>query len=141
MFRLHFTIDQRDCQHIGQTVIRLLLGSHSSLVAFLATANDAMGYRERLEPDCRDCSYLEARASTNVERRVERGLGVDLGIVPFHDRSAHAFQILSSPVNLEGTGDHLLKSLGALEYRFGSGDSAACEQRGVRRRHRCIWIR
>ena len=65
-----------------------------------------------------------------MERRVERGLGVDLGIVPFHDRSAHAFQILLPPANLEGTGDHLPKSLGALEYRFGSGDSAACEQRG-----------
>src|SRR5690606_10312525 len=104
--------------------------AHGALVALLAATDDRVRDVEGGQPHRGDRARVEADAGADLLGRVERGLGVDLGVVPLDDRATHRLEVLVGPVDGEVTGDGLLEALVALEDLLWAGDATAGQERG-----------
>ena len=93
----HLPVEQRDGEQVGERVVGLLLRADLLLAALLAAADDVVGDLEGLELDPLDRGRVERMRFAQLEQRLERRLGVDLGVVALEEGAADALEVLVVP--------------------------------------------
>src|SRR5262245_23761296 len=133
-------IENGDRYDVWQAVISLLLCPNDVLVAFDATADDVIGHVEGLDIDPRHLGGDEAMLLFKLQDALDGRLRVNFGVVFFDYRSRHAFQVFARPIDLEGPGDGLHKSLVSLEDFRRPGHASHREESGVNAAERGVGV-
>ena len=125
----NLVVQKRHGNQVRQAVIGIFFRADDALVALFATADDLVGDVEGLDVDAIDLGRGESVLSFQLERGVDRRLGVNLGIVALDHGPRHPFQILARPVDVERPGDRVDEAFVAFEHFERSGDASAREER------------
>ena len=88
------TVQDGHRDHIGQAVVRLLLGPDHVLIPLFAAADDVVGDVENLDLDLLDIFRAERLVLLELEDAFQGGLGVDLGVVLLEDGPGYPLQVL-----------------------------------------------
>ena len=109
-------------------MVGLLLALDLLLAAFLAAADDVVGDLEGLELDPLDGPRVDHVLLAQLEQRLERRLGVDLGVVALEEGAPDALEVLPFPVDLEVAGDRVHEALVPFEHLRRAADPTRGEE-------------
>ncbi len=126
----HLPVQERDRQQVGKRVVGLLFRADLLLCAFLAAADDVVGDLEGLQLHTLDVARIQPMCFAQLERRLERRLRVDLGVVALEEGASDTLEVLAFPIDLERAGDRVHETFVALEYLERAGDPTGSEKDG-----------
>src|SRR5439155_11107379 len=118
-------VERRDREQVRELVVVLLVCPDLRFCALLASTDNVVGDLEGLQLDSLDLGRVERVRLTQLEHRLERRLGVDLGVVALQEGPSDTLEILALPVNLEPSRDRVHESFVPLEYLGRAGDAPA----------------